>query len=263
MSIFLAAICAAIWTTSIMLKFSPLTIISLFPLYTWALVGISWNSGNITTFPIGLRDITFPFNIANATHVSGYYYAQQFAFVNALAPSIGYIGIQSRPDRNGKSIIHAVFSSFIAGTTTTDANCHLSADVGPGVSCTVDVPSDYSHTYNMVVENTAGTTWTGIMVDTVTGSKTQVGSWALPSRGIGGIKSSQVGFIEYYPWNDGMNHSCDTLPKTSVFFGVPTTTAFGAIPTLLNGYEYGNCAGEVNFVSSRSQAGVLISIGVV
>ncbi|KAL4246515.1 hypothetical protein ABKN59_008631 [Abortiporus biennis] len=113
----------------------------------------------------------------------------------------------------------------------------------------------------MVVENTSGTTWRGTMVDTVTGVRTRVGSWTLPSN-MGGIKSSQVGFIEYYLWNDGKNHPCNTLPKTSVFFGIPTTMTLGAIPSLGNAYEYGNCVGQVNFVTSRSPLGVSVSVGV-
>ncbi|KAI0792928.1 hypothetical protein C8Q75DRAFT_804635 [Abortiporus biennis] len=240
------------------MKLSLLSILSLLPVYTFALVGISWNVAN--TPSAGLKDITFPFNMANAAHVSGYYYAQQFTFVNA--PTVGYTGIQPRPNQNGRSIVHGVFSSFINGTTTNDANCHSGADGGPGVSCAVEVASDYSHTYNMMVENTSGTTWNGTMVDTVTGVRTHVGSWTLPSN-MGGIKSSQVGFIEYYLWNDGKNHPCNTLPKTSVFFGIPTTMTLGAIPSLGNAYEYGNCVGQVNFVTSRSPLGVSVSVGVV
>ncbi len=61
-------------------NFSALALLSLLPAYTQALVGISWGMAN--TLSAGLKDITFPINMANATHTSGYYYAMQFGFVN-------------------------------------------------------------------------------------------------------------------------------------------------------------------------------------
>ncbi|KAI0792921.1 hypothetical protein C8Q75DRAFT_587712 [Abortiporus biennis] len=237
-----------------MVKLSLLSILVL-PVYAWAAT-IAWNVAN--TPSTGLKDITFPFNIANATHIAGYYFAQQFSFVNA--PAIGYTGLQPRPDQNGKSIIHGVFSSFINGTSTRDTNCHMGADNGPGVSCSVEVASDYSHTYNLVVENTSGTTWRGTMVDTVSGVQTRVGSWTLPT-GIGGIRSRQLGFIEYYRWNDKKDHPCSSLPKTSVFFGIPTTSTASAVGSLGYPYDTGKCSGKVNLVSSRSPIGVWLSLG--
>jgi hypothetical protein len=86
-------------------------------------------------------------------------------------------------------------------------------------------------------------------------------SWTLPS-GTQGIKRSQLGFVEYYPWNDGQSHPCSTLPFTSIVFGVPKTTASGAIGSLGNAYEYGNCVGQVAFESHRtSDQGVEVSVG--
>lgn len=242
-------------------KFSALAFISLLPAYTQALVGLSWSMAN--TPSTGLRDITFPINMAHATHTSGYYYAMQFNFVNVS--DVGYTGIQPRPNNAaGKSVVHGVFSSFAAGTTTTDPLCHTGADGGPGVSCAVEIATTtgYAHTYNFVVANTGGTTWAGTMVDAVTGVRTHVGSWTLPA-GAGGIQNNQLGFVEYYPWNDGQSHACSTLPKTQVFFGTPTTLTIGAGPGKLDTpYEYGDCVGQVDFSTTTSASGASVTVGV-
>lgn len=187
--------------------------------------------------------------MANATHASGYYYDMQFGFQGI--GDICYTGLQPRPDALGQSVVHAVFSNFVPGTTTLDVNCFLGADGGPGVSCSVDVVSSYAHTYNMVVQNIGGTTWQGTLVDTVTGVRTHIGTWTLPS-GAAGLSSGKSGFIEYYPWNEGQSHPCSTLPWTKVFFGVPKTSAAGAVPNLGGAYEYGNCVGQVNFQTSKT-----------
>jgi hypothetical protein len=210
---------------------------------TNALVGISWKVSNGPSN--GLKDISFPIAMPNAAHKSGYYYAQQFSF--AGQSDVGYTGLQPREDNGSNSVVHAVFSSFVAGTTSTDANCSDGADGGAGVSCAVEVSATYAHGYVLRVENTAGTTWTGTMVDAVDGTETHIGSYTLPS-GSGGIQGSQVGFVEYYPWNSG-SHTCDQLPKTDVTFGVPTSS--GGTGELGDAYEYGDCVGQVDFSTKR------------
>ena len=70
-----------------------------------------------------------------------------------------------------------------------------------------------------------------------------------------------MGFVEYYPWNSGP-HACSSLPYTSVIFGVPTTTTSGAIGSLEDAYEYGDCVGKVSFETHRtSDQGVAVSVG--
>lgn len=181
----------------------------------------------------------------NAAHKSGYYYAQQFSFIGQK--DVGYTGLQPREDNSSGSVVHAAFSSFVAGTTSSDENCSDGADGGAGVSCAVDVSATYAHGYVLRVENTAGTSWTGTLVDAVDGSETHIGSYTLPD-GSGGIQGSQVGFVEYYPWNSG-SHSCDELPKTEVTFGVPTSS--GGNGELADAYEYGDCVGKVGYSSKR------------
>lgn len=129
------------------------------------------------------------------------------------------------------------------------------------MSCSVEFSAPYADAYQIVVINTQGSTWSGTAVDTTTGKRVNIGSWTLPT-GTGGIKGSQVGFVEYYPWNDGGNHPCPTLPYTSMVFGVPTTTTSGAIGSLGDAYEYGDCVGEVAFKTDRtSDQGVEVSVG--
>lgn len=222
---------------------------------TEALVGISWSVSSVS--PAGLKDITFPISMPNAPHDSGYYFAQQFNFVGQ--DDAGYTGLQPRKDSGSKSVVHAVFSSFIAGTTSSDSNCSDGADGGAGVSCAVDVDSTYADGYLLEIKNTGGTTWSGTLVNSVTGKRTRIGSYTLPS-GSQGIKGSQVGFIEYYNWNSEPSHSCGSLPKTEVTFGVPTTSN-GNAGSLQNAYEYGDCVGKVGFRSVRSNRGVDVTVG--
>ncbi|KAJ5103959.1 hypothetical protein N7532_004488 [Penicillium argentinense] len=210
---------------------------------TNALVGLTWNVANVSSS--GLKDITFPIAMPNTAHKSGYYFAQQYSFIGQ--DDVGYTGLQPREDSSSSPVVHAAFSSFVAGTTSADENCSDGADGGAGVSCAVDVNATYAHGYLLQVKNTEGTTWTGTLIDAVTGVKTHIGSYTLPG-GSGGIKDSQLGFVEYYPWNSG-SHSCGDLPKTNVTFGVPTTT--GGEGSLENAYEYGDCVGKVDFGTKR------------
>ncbi|OAA51781.1 hypothetical protein NOR_00374 [Metarhizium rileyi] len=219
--------------------------------------GNTWSfSGNPAG---GLKDVTFPFNMAGATHTSTYYFAEQFNFEGV--EHVGYCGIQNRPKKDGKSIVHAVFSSFQGGTTTSDPNCHIGADGGPGVSCAVAFPGDYRVTYNIVVQNVGGTKWKGTAVNTATGQSFHIGSWTLPA-GAKGIQNNQMGFVEYYPANSASDFKCSDLPKTSVTFYNPTSRTAGAgTGTVQKPYEYGECVGKSGFSTSRVRGGWKINFG--
>ncbi|KAF9294646.1 hypothetical protein BGZ74_011159 [Mortierella antarctica] len=119
-----------------------------------------------------------------------------YSFKNVA--EIGYTGLQPREDKDGNSIVHAAFSSLQGGTTTKHPNCSTDADSGPGVICSVDIKGDYSHTYNLTVENTDGTTWRGTLVDE-TGTSTVVGEWTLP-EGAEKLVRGEGGFVDYLPW---------------------------------------------------------------
>ncbi|KAG0346001.1 hypothetical protein BG004_002652 [Podila humilis] len=233
-------------------------LVSCVPTLSLALVGNSWKFG---TYPAtGLTDITFGFNMAKAEHKVGYYYAQQFKFVNVK--SVGYTGIQPRPNRkDGSSIVHAAFSSFQAGATSTHPNCHSGADGGPGVSCAVDVVGDYKDDYFITVENIGGTTWRGTMVNAATDASAVVGEWTLPA-GAGNIRNGQVGFVEYYIWNRPGSHPCSGLPLTEAFFYHPTSTTPGASGGLITSmYDYGSCKGQVDYKPMKHDNGYSVQVG--
>ena len=218
---------------------------TLLPSLASALCETSWSIPNVPS--AGLTDITFPINIANAPHVAGYYFAQQFNFVGQS--DVGYAGLQPRPDSGSGSIIHGVFSSFIAGTTSTDDNCSNGADGGAGVSCAFEFSGSYADTWQVVVTNTGGTTWTGTAVDSVSGTQNHIGTFTLPS-GSGGIESSQVGFVEYYPWNSDPSLTCADIPATEGTFYPPTTgsSSSGAATGSLSG-SVDNCQSQITQTS--------------
>lgn len=224
-----------------------------------ALVGSSWSMSNVPS--TGLTDITFPLTIVAADHISGYYFAQQYSFAGG-SNAIGYTGLQPRPDSNGKPILHAVFSSFVAGTTTTDSpNCSPGADGGAGVSCSVEWNGVYGIAYNLEVKNAGGQTWVGTVVNSLTGERVHIGRWTLPA-GLGGIQDNQLGFVEWYPWNGGEppNH-CATLPYQQTVFGAPYTTHSGSVGTQSLAYEYGDCVGQVAFSTEKLGTGMINNCG--
>lgn len=238
--------------------------IVLLPSLVSANIGISWSIADVPSS--GLKDITFPIAMPNVKHETGLYFAQQYGFVGA--DSVGYTGLQPRPDGPSGSVVHAVFSSFIAGTTSTDTEyCSDGADGGAGVSCAVEITAPYSHTYNLVVENTHGTTWTGTLVDAVLGNSTHIGTYTLPA-GTGGIQSSQVGFLEYYLFNVAnadKNGECGTMPRADVTFGPPTTTTSDSgVGELGEPWAYGGCEEESNFKSTPVEGGAYrVTVGFV
>ncbi|UNI20470.1 hypothetical protein JDV02_006551 [Purpureocillium takamizusanense] len=223
-----------------------------------ALAGQSWKFEKAPRD--GLDDVTFPINMKNAPHKNGFYFAQSF-WVSGLKHSC-YIGIQPRYNSKGKTIVHGTFSSFQGGTTSRHPKCSNGADGKAGVSCSVDIEGDYSHTYNVTVEKSGERTWKGTLVDTVTGTATTIGEWTLPA-GSGKIKSQQAGFIEYFPWNAHRHEPCDSLPKTEVTFFSPTSKTRGASGgSIPRTYEYGgHCVGKVNYSAKKVSSGWNIKLG--
>ncbi|RDA89944.1 hypothetical protein CP533_0284 [Ophiocordyceps camponoti-saundersi (nom. inval.)] len=227
--------------------------------FTLALVQHDWSFDKIPN--AGLEDITFPFSVANAPHKTGFYFAQQFSFKNL--PSVAYTGVQPREDKRGASILHFVFSTFQAGSTTTDnKRCKPGADGGPGVSCAIEIPADYKHTYHLKVKRVGGTTWRGSVIDMTTkGKEITIGEWTLPRKG-GNIQSSQVGFVEYYPWNAAPSHDCHKLPKTEVIFGHPLSSTAGARGgKTKKPYENGDCVGKANLSVGETRQGWKVKVG--
>lgn len=196
-----------------------------------------WNFKNASS-STELKDLSFPMSLANTPHEHGYYFAYQYTFSGI--DQIGYGGLQPQKDKDGSSNFRAVFSSFADGTETSDDNCSGGADSSSsGASCGVYVDATYDHPYKLEIKNTHGTTWTGTIVDTVLGNSTHVGSYTLPSKA-GGIKTSQVGFVEYFPLNSG--GSCDDQTYTNITFYPPTTKSAGLSTGHLDKpYRSGDC----------------------
>ncbi|KAF7378423.1 Beta-glucan synthesis-associated [Mycena sanguinolenta] len=215
-----------------------------------ALVRSSWSVTNVPS--TGLTDVTFPLTIVEADHFSGYFLAQQFSFVNS---GMGYTGLQPRPDANGKTILHAAFLSFIAGSNTTDKNCFDGADGGPGVSCNVEWNGVYGRRYDLEVKSNGSSVWVGTVIDTVTGARIHIGSYTLPASA-GGIQSSHVGFVEWFFWNIEVpeNH-CALLPYQRTIFGTPHTTHPLSSGFQSTSVEYGDCVGKVAFHTQKVLGG--------
>ena len=214
----------------------------------------SWSIPNVPS--AGLSNIVFPMTVNPATvRADGTYFASQFNFTHAS--DVGYTGLQPRADLNGHQRLHGVFSSFNAGTSSTDPNCHGGADSGAGESCSAEFDAVYGHTYNMTVTRTGTDTWTGTAVDAVTGVANHIGTYTLPA-GSGNIAGGQTGFVEYYL----SSPTCAQLPKVDVQFDGPTSTDLpGQVGTVRNAGESADCQGQSNFVATNVGNGLHVTRG--
>lgn len=206
---------------------------------------ISWSIPN--TPAAGLTNITFPMTVNPSTlHKDGTYFAMQFRFTKA--PEVGYMGLQPRPSINGRARLHAAFSSFNPGTTSTHPNCTPGADGGAGVSCAADFDGTYGHRYAMTVTQAGPDTWTGTATNTVTGASTVIGTWKL-AAGSGNLRGSEAGFAEWYIGAP----SCQQMARVDAVFGAPTTTdAAGLTGTAKASYEYGACVGQSGYSADNT-----------
>ena len=196
-----------------------------------------------------IKHVIFPMNIAKAPHQRGYYFVQYFILNGQVSGS--YIGLQPQDD----GTIRAAFSTFINGSTTSDGNCRRGAK-SRGVNCLVDFRGTYAHTYNLDVRNSEGSTWTGTVIDTVTGISTHIGTFTLLS-GSETTLAWHRGLVVYLlPSTDPSTE----LPNTSVKFGVPKTDA--GVGILKDPYEAAAFAGHDNFKFTRTADNeVDISVG--
>ena len=178
---------------------------TLFANLTAASIDLGWKMPNASS---SMKEITFPISMNSAPHMDGYYFVQQFTFKGIL--DIAYTSLQPWKFSNSASIVHVAFSSFIEGTESDDNLCSGGTDgSSTGVSCKKDIVRSYLHSYNITMKNVKGTTWEGTLVDAATKNSTHVGSFMLPSKA-GGITTSNMGFVEYFPWNSGGDKSCNS-----------------------------------------------------
>lgn len=193
----------------------------------------------------GLSDITFPVQLGQVDHSRGYYFAQTWYFDISADEQAAYIGLQPRSNSQGKTVLHAAFSSFVAGTKSSHPNCSDGADDGSGVSCAIDVQgASYDTVWNLVVESTGSNTWRGRMVDSSSGASHEIGIWTIPESGLIS-KSPMINFFEWYPFNTEDTPDCSTLPKASVTFYLPTSDS-GSGASYDTPYEVGSCKRHSN-----------------
>ncbi|WP_064749201.1 RICIN domain-containing protein, partial [Lysobacter antibioticus] len=146
-----------------------------------------------------------------------------FFFVNGGG---GYIGLQPEPASNGRQRLHAIFSTFDAGSTENDPNCTSGADGDPdGVSCGFSFYAEYGHPYAMTIQMTGPNTWTGTATDTVTGVETHIGTFT-EAPGRGRLAGKGGGFIEH--WYSTVP-SCLQMPRIVTTLAGPFTTAAGGL----------------------------------
>ncbi|KAK2592303.1 hypothetical protein QQS21_009993 [Conoideocrella luteorostrata] len=208
------------------------------------LVYMYWDAKNISA--AGLNDVTFPISMPNAPRESGYYFEQAVGFNKGPRDNDGatvcvYTGLQPRSDKNGKSIVHGVFSSFIKGSTTNDKNCHGGADgKSGGVSCAIDVEAIYNTTYLLRIQH-KGQYYYGTLIDEKSGQQWHIGSFTLPGS-TSGMNPSLYGFMEYYYTGLG---TCSKHPGTQATFGVPVTTTPGVTLSLKPPQQAKSCQGKL------------------
>lgn len=202
----------------------------------------------------GGSKVTFPISVLSVAHDRQWYFANQFGFTKT---GMGYCGLQPQEDKDGKSQIRGVFSSFTEGTTTDDENCSDGADGGPGVSCGFVFDHDYSQTLNVVVENVGGDKWSGKAVNTDTGKETHIGSWTMPANSGNINLGGHSGFVERYLHNE---QPCSEIPRVEVHFHNPEAENAGS--SSIDGMkEYDFCKGEKNWSAEEGNDGWTIAMG--
>lgn len=202
----------------------------------------------------GLNSLTMPMTIhKDSARIDGTYVATQFAF--AHTEDVGYMGLQPRPDEDGQTRLHGVFSSFIPGTTSKDPQCTDGADGGAGVSCANDFDAVAGRTYDLEVKKSGADTWTGTAIDTVTGTRHHIGTYTVPKHS-GKLQNHQVGFVENY-WNH--SRTCEGVQRIDTTIGAPRSG--GKTGTASDPQEYGDCLGAANYSASSEDGTVHITRG--
>lgn len=197
----------------------------------------------------GYTNLTFPIKISAApTNQLWYYAAYQFPVKTATGVAgQAYIGVQPRENTaSGSRQMNVRFSSFIAGTTTSNANCHTGADGGSGASCGIVMNYTLGTTYNLRVVRTAPSTWTGYIGQKV------IGVWNAPHTTA--INSSGMAWIErpVFIKPDVPPCNAQTFPYLKAVFG-PIKSGSGAIAKIAKATATTRCPGTLTQSSTGSR----------
>ncbi|KAJ6785045.1 hypothetical protein PWT90_11086 [Aphanocladium album] len=104
--------------------------------------------------------------------------------------------------------------------------------------------------FQNVDSHIGGTKWRGTLRNARTGQSVVICEYVLPA-GAGGIRNSQVGFLEYFLANGNSNFKCSDQFKTEVSYYYPTSNTAGAgTGKIPRPYEYGSCKGEQDFATT-------------
>jgi len=197
----------------------------------WGLVGISWSVTNVPL--IGSHRYHIPI-LPSRTPLTKPATILLNSSILMANPTFGYTGLQPRPDSNGKPCHPCrVSPASSVGLPPLMVIVNPGADGGPGVSCSVGV---FPRRTQMRIS----------LWFVIPKARRGMVQWLIPPRaracisgpgrcrsGSQGIKRSQLGFVEYYPWNDGQEPSLfDVAVYVRLFFGVPKTTTRGAVGSL-------------------------------
>lgn len=214
---------------------------------TWASTPTTaWSTGS----PTPVSELTLPLAVDSAPDAAGVYFAYYTTLESGTRP---YAGFQPEPvDAGGHHVLQAVFSSFNASATTTDAHCSPGADGGAGVSCAVRFAYTPGTTYALVLRRASVTGSTQLMTGDVVQSATgaavaHIGSFGLPATS-GRFKAADQGFIEPY-----LAAGCSQ--QITVTYGHPVGTEAGTdhtggLPTVTDPAS-GSCLGTTSQTTSR------------
>ncbi|KAJ7607750.1 hypothetical protein FB45DRAFT_1067772 [Roridomyces roridus] len=189
--------------------------------------------------PEGLSSIGFPIIIHDA--VEGYSIGQAVQFGH-ITTNQGTLALQPYQNSAGSTLVRAVYSSYVPGTTTSDkARCrNPGTPDGPVIVCTWSVPAIYNTPYYLRIWHTGDSTWSVSVNNACLQLPIPLGTFALPDDA-GLIQASDYGFVEYLPWTSVEQPDCSTLPYQRSTFWIPAESTVWGFPE-----QTGACAGEIN-----------------
>ena len=227
-----------------------------------------------------LARFAIPSNVIGRDSYIGYYWANQFAFVDGSSSGVdGYIGIQTIGDirtvnpsaRNDprhnlfvgldRIAIFSVWQAIDAITGPSNSYCAPYGHEGIGWSCKVRYPWVPGVEYHLRVSNLDADWWRGTIVDVSTGQETIIGSIRVASNWKQ-LKKNASCFTEYYSMvvNQGIGDEddgkplprvCQYMPKAEVVIFPPVANENITVSEMRPN-NYGKCAHVSSFAFLES-----------